>query len=37
MFIFPCGMVDPELLRKMGAVADTAAPDLAAQNAAGNA
>ena len=30
-------MVDPELLKKMGAVADGAASDLAAQNAAGNA
>ncbi len=31
------GMVDPELLKRMGAVADAAAPDLAAQSAAGNA
>ena len=30
-------MVDPELLKKMGAVADGAASDLAAQSAAGNA
>jgi hypothetical protein len=30
-------MVDPDLLKKMGAVSDAAMPDLAAQSAAGSA
>jgi hypothetical protein len=37
VFIFLCGMVDPELLQKRGAMSSGGAQDLAAQSAAGNA
>ena len=34
VFVFPCGMIDPDLLRKMGAVSDGATLDVKTQSAA---